>query len=170
MASQQLQVMTSAHVHTCSQDSSNAVFAIMEDVIGKLKAIMPSLSTAFYRQDNAGCYRSGATITGASNAGHFHGVTVKRLDFSDPQGGKDACDRKAATVKAHLKVYWNEGNDFENAGQMIDAMRSSGGIPGLNVSQSELIAPNSSTHVKFDGRWILSRYFYNLEGLWNWTW
>ena len=34
---------------------------------------------------------------------------------------------------------------------MIDAMRSSEGIPGLNVSQSETIAPNSSTHVKFDG-------------------
>lgn len=106
MASQQLQMMTSAHVFkSCSQDSSKAVFAIMEDVIGKLKAIMPSLSTVFYRQDNAGCYRSGATITGASNTGHFHGVTIKRLDFCDPQGGKDACDRKAATVKAHMKVY-----------------------------------------------------------------
>ena len=88
---------------------------------------------------------------GASNAGHVHGVTVKRLDFSDPQGGKGACYRKAAMVKAHMKFYLNGGNDIENAGQMIDAMRSSGGIPGLNVSQCELIAPNSSTHVKFDG-------------------
>ena len=41
--SQQLQMMTFVHVfQSCSQDSS-AVLAIMEDVIGKLKAIMPSL-------------------------------------------------------------------------------------------------------------------------------
>ena len=97
---------------------SSAVLAIMEDVIGKLKAIIPSLKAIFYRQDNAGCYRSGATITGAPKAGHVHGVTIKRLDFSDPQGGKGSCDRKAATIKAHMKVHLNEGNDIENARQM----------------------------------------------------
>lgn len=171
MASQQLQMMTFANVfQSCGQDS-NAVLAIMEDVIGKLKAMMPSLSTVFYRQDNAGCYRSGATIIGASNAGHVHGVTVKRLDFSDPQGGKGACDRKAATVKAHMKVYLNEGNDIENAGQMIDAMGSSGGIPGLNVSQCELIAPNSSdssTHVKFDGVSAVTNVEYGADTITTW--
>ena len=78
---QQLQMITFVHVfQSCSQDS-NAVLAIMEDVVGKLKAVMPALKTVIYRQDNAGCYRSGATIIGASKAGQFHGVTVKRLDF-----------------------------------------------------------------------------------------
>ena len=40
VATQQLQMMTFVHViQSCSQDS-NAVLAIMEDVIGKLKAIV----------------------------------------------------------------------------------------------------------------------------------
>ena len=87
----------------------------MTDVIGKLKKVMPTLRTVYYGQDNAGCYRSGGTIMGAIQAGKSHGVTVQRLDFSDPQGGKGACDRKAATVKAHIRVHLNEGHDVETA-------------------------------------------------------
>ena len=34
---------------------------------------------------------------------------------------------------------------------MVDAMRSSGGVPGLNVTLFELETPSSPTHVKFDG-------------------
>ena len=119
----------------------------MEDVIGKLKAIIPSLKTVTYRKDNAGCYRCGATILCASKASQFHAV-----DFSDPHGGKGACDRKAATIKAHMKVHLNEGNDIENATEMVDAMRSSGGVPGLNVTLCEMPSFTSSTsRVKFDG-------------------
>ena len=81
-------MVTFVHVfQSCSQDS-NAVLAIMEDIIGKLKAIMPTLETVIYGQDNAGCYRSRATIISASKVSQFHGVTVKRLDFSDPQAGR----------------------------------------------------------------------------------
>ena len=90
VATEKLQMMTFVHVfQSCSQDS-NAVLAINEDVIGKLKAIMPTLKTAIYRQDNAGCYQNGSVIIGVSKARQFHGVTVKRLDFSHPQAGKGA--------------------------------------------------------------------------------
>ena len=124
---QDLEMMTFSHVfQSCHQDSP-AVQAVMTDVIGKLKQVMPTLRTVYYRQDNAGCYRSGGTIIGAIQAGKSHGVTVQRLDFSDPQGGKGACDRKAATVKAHIRVYLNEGHDVETASQMVEAMQSSGG-------------------------------------------
>ena len=140
--------MTFVHVfQSCSQDS-NTVIAIMEDVIGKLKAVIPSLKTVAYRKDNAGCYRCAATILNAPKAGQFHEVTVKRLNFSDPQGGKGACDRKAATIKAHMRVHLNEGNDIENASQMVDAMKSSEGVPGLNVTLCEI--PSSTTRVKFE--------------------
>ena len=72
VATQELQMMTFVHVfQSCSQDS-NAVLAIMEDIIGKLKAIMPTLETVIYRQDNAGCYRSRAMIIGASKASQFN--------------------------------------------------------------------------------------------------
>ena len=94
---QDFEMMTFAHVfQSCSQDSL-AVQAIMSDVLGKLKEVMPMLSSVCYRQDNAGCYRISGTILGAVKAGEAHGITVRRLDFSDPQGGKGACDKKAAT-------------------------------------------------------------------------
>lgn len=146
VATQQLQMMTFVHVfQSCSQDS-NAVLAIMEDIIGKLKVIMPTLKTVIYRQDNAGCYRSGATIIGASKVSQFHGVTVKRLHFSDPQAGKGACEKKAATIKAHMRVHLNEGNDIENAAQMVDTMRSSGGVSGLHVTLCEMAKPKNLCH------------------------
>ena len=59
MASQQLQMVTFAYVFQSRSQDSNVVLAIMEDVIGRLKAMMLALNTAFYRQENAGCYRSG---------------------------------------------------------------------------------------------------------------
>ena len=43
------------------------------------------------------------------------GIHVKRVDFSDPQGGKGPCDRKAATIKAHVRRYINEGHDVLTA-------------------------------------------------------
>ena len=109
----------------------------MSDVVGKLKKIMPKLKTIFLRQDNAGCYRSGPTIVGASLISKLHGITIKHMDFSDPQGGKKACDRKSANTKTHMKVHLNQGNDIETAHEMVNAMRSSVGVHGLNVTLCE---------------------------------
>ena len=84
--------------------------------------------------------------------GKSHGVTVQRLAFSDPQGGKGACDHKAAKVKAHIQVHLNEGQDMETASQMVEAMQSSGGIHDLNVSLCECVVPPSPAgQVKLDG-------------------
>ena len=56
------------------------------------------------------------------------GIRVKRVDFSDPQGGKGACDRKAATVKAHVRRYVNEGHNVVTVREFHDAMLSHRGI------------------------------------------
>ena len=53
---QDLEMMTLSHVfQSCNQDSP-AVQAIMTDVIGNLKKVMPTPRTVYYGQDNAGCY------------------------------------------------------------------------------------------------------------------
>ena len=129
----ELQMMTFVHVYqTCNQDSC-AVLSIMKD-IGKLKSQLPQLKTVFYRQDNGGCYHCGATIVGASFTGCYSGVTVKRLDFSDAQGGKGPCDRKAASIKSHMEIHLNQGSNIETAKEMVDAIQSSGGAAGVDVS------------------------------------
>ena len=41
-----------------------------------------------------------------------HGLQISRIDFSEPQGGTGAHDRKAATVKSHMAQYLNSGHDL----------------------------------------------------------
>ena len=40
------------------------------------------------------------------------GIMIMRYDFSDPQAGKDVCDRRTAALKAHMRRYINEGKIF----------------------------------------------------------
>ena len=68
----------------------------------------------YYKQDNAGCYRSGYTIVSVKYASDIAGVAVERNDFSDPQGGKGMCNRQAATIKGDIGRYVNEGNDLSS--------------------------------------------------------
>ena len=44
------------------------------------------------------------SIVGASIIDRQQGAAIRRLDFTDAQGGKGACDRKAATIKVHMRV------------------------------------------------------------------
>ena len=89
---------------------------------------------AYFRQDNAGCYHSSATILACPVISQSTGVQITRVDFSDPQGGKGAADRLAATCKAHVRSFINEGHDVTNATQLRDALISHGGIEGVCVA------------------------------------
>lgn len=87
----------------------------MTDVLKDLKDVMPHLQRVCYWQDNAGCCHCGNTISLGHMVGKHHGVTVKRMDFCDPQGGKGACDRRSAAIKSHVKIYLNSGNNIETS-------------------------------------------------------
>ena len=165
---QELESITFIHLfQACSQDS-NTVFGIMADVLTKLKIGMPNLESVFYRQDNAGCYHCASTIVGAKVLGDKAGVTLRRLDFSDPQGGKGACDRKAATVKAHMQIYLNEGNDIETAVQMKAAIESSGGVPGVVVTLAEMPESQTKKSVTWEGVSFVNNIQYESDCLRVW--
>jgi len=115
---------------SCSQDSC-AVLAVMANVIRQLKIAMQGLKTVYCCQDNAGCYHCGTTLVCAAALVNEEGVKIGHLDFSDPQGCKAACDQEAATIKSHVRIYLNAGNDMETTEQMRDAILSSGGVPGV---------------------------------------
>ena len=68
-------MLTFVHIFPlCSKDSC-AVIAVMADGVKELKEVMPTLSSVYYRQDNAACYHCGATIT----CGLVLQVSIKRL-------------------------------------------------------------------------------------------
>lgn len=113
-------------------------------------------------------YHCRTTIVCASTLGAELGVTIKRLDFSDPQGGKGACDHKEASIKSHMHIYLNSGHDIETPEQMTDAIRSSGGVPSLSVTLCDYITSPSMDSCKIDGVSLLSNIEFSEEGIRVW--
>lgn len=147
----EMEMMSFVHLfESCNQDSC-AVLAILNDVFGQLKEIVPHLKSVYLRQDNAGCYHCALTLVTARQVAELNDLFLSRMDFSDPQGGKGSCDRKAATIKSHMAVYLNSGHDIDSACQMQEAIESFGGVSGVKV---KLCNPPSSTirkSVKWEG-------------------
>jgi hypothetical protein len=125
--------------------------AIIDDVIHQLRKVMPELQSVNFRQDNAGCYHSATTILGVRQLAQKHDISIK-MDFSNPQGGKGPCDRKAATIKNHMRSYLNSGNDITNASQMKRGIESNGGVRGVSaILCGPLNIPKSDLFEKWEG-------------------
>lgn len=98
------------------------------------------------------------------------GVRVCQVDFSDPQGGKGAYDRKAASIKAHVRRHINEGHDVQNAKDFKDAMLSNGGLNGVRAA---LVDPGTEgkcfvPQVKLVGVSSLNNLQYSEQGVTVW--
>ena len=97
------------------------------------------------------------------------GISVHRVDFSDPQGGKGACDRKAATIKAHERRYVNEGHDVQNAQEFKTAMLSNGGVIRVRVAVVDVAIPTwGPPQVKLDGVSMLNNFEFSSEVVTVW--
>ena len=129
------------HIVENGKQDSFTVVRIVERTLRTLKNEHPELTTAFLRQDNAGCYHSAEMLASCAQMKAKTGIAVQRVDFSDPQGEKGSCDRKAAAVKAHVRRYISEGHDVLNANDFMNAILSNGGIPNVRV----VVADASST-------------------------
>ena len=162
-----LQMVTFVHLfEKCSQVSST-VLAIIDDVFHQIKSIAPEVSTVFLRQDNAGCYHSAEMLLSVNQIATKYNMQLS-MDFSDPQGGKGSCDRKAATIKTKMKIYLNEGHDIETAEQMVAAIESQGGVPGVRV---KLCGPQNEGvpfPVKWEGISFLNNMKFSKEGIRVW--
>ena len=94
---------------------------------------------------------------------------MKRPDFSDPQGGKGPCDRKAASLKSHMRVHLNQGSNIETSKEMVDAIQSSGGVPGVDATLcGSLQNQQLSLNVKIPGVSLISNIEYNDGSLTVW--
>ena len=162
-----IEMLTFAHIfESCSQDSPT-VLAIFDDVLQQLKSILPSLELVYMKQDNAGCYHSAPTMLGIHQIAKTNGVALERIDFSDPQGGKGACDRKAATIKNHMRAYLHSGHDIETA-QQKNAIESNGGVAGVTVTLCGKQFTSSFKTTKWDGVSYINNIEYNDKGMTLW--
>lgn len=154
-------------IQSCSQDSP-AVVLIMQHVLQTLKNEHPKIVKAYFRQDNAGCYHSATTILSCPTIEKNTGIKIEGIDFSDPQGGKGAADRLAATAKSHMRLYINEGHDVTTTQQMKDALLSHGGIAGVRVAAVDRLDESNLVGDKIPGISTLNNYKFIDKKLYAW--
>ncbi|CAG2243920.1 unnamed protein product [Mytilus edulis] len=108
--------LTVLHIFDTATQDAVTSNAILKDLLHHVNSTNNNVDTLYLRSDNAGCYHSsyGILSVTALNDNPYN-IKVNRMDFSDPQGGKSICDRKAAHVKACIRRYVNEGNNVITA-------------------------------------------------------
>lgn len=95
-------------------------------------------------------------------------LQVSRVDFSEPQGGKGPCDRKAANIKAHIRRHLNEGHDVDTPEEMYKAITSGDGVRGVRVALVDASSVSSISTGKLDGISKLNNFSYSNNGLTYW--
>ena len=92
-----------------------------------------------------------------------------RYDFSEPQAGKDICDRKTAAMKAHIKRWVNERHDVVTAEDMKAALESRGGIKGCRAAVVEVDSTRErNKDNKIPGISVLNNFQYEEFGIRAW--
>ena len=78
------------YVHVFDQvtQDSDAVLSIIKHVFRQIKIHNSLIDNAYIRSDNAACYHSAQTSLSLPRLAETTGISIKRFDFSDPQGGK----------------------------------------------------------------------------------
>ena len=92
-----------------------------------------------------------------------------QCDFSEPQAGKDICDRKTAAMKAHIKRWVNERHDVVTAEDMKVALESRGGIKGCRAAVVEVDTTRErNKDSKIPGISVLNNFQYEEFGIRVW--
>lgn len=105
----------------CTQDWY-AVTSILEDLLKLLKAKNPALQRIHLRSDEAGCYHNSSLILAVRDVADRVGVSDESYHYSEPQSGKDVCDRILCPMKSLIRSYCNEGHDVLTAVDMRNAL------------------------------------------------
>ena len=82
----------------------------------------PQISQVSLTSDEAGCYHNNFLLAVVTDAGKRFGLTVTQYDFSEPQNGKDVCDRILCPMKSAIRRYCCEGNDVLPSKDMRTAL------------------------------------------------
>lgn len=103
--SKELEVQSRAHLFDiCTQDW-HAVTSILEDLLDYLKSTSPLISQVYLRSDEAGCFDNNLLITALPSMAERTGIIVNCLDHSEPQHGKNICDRILCPMKAAIRTF-----------------------------------------------------------------
>ena len=120
---EKLEVSSYAYLfNSCSQDWFT-VLSILENLMSVIKRSDPLITKAYLRSDEAGCYHNSSLLASLRDIGSRQGIEIARYDYSEPQYGKDMCDRILCPMKAAVRRYCNEGHDIVTAQDMQIALK-----------------------------------------------
>lgn len=119
----ELEITSYVHLFDSSTQDWFAVASIVENLLQHIKTENQLINKIYLRSDEAGCYHNNLLVAAVNDIGKRIGVSVHRYDYSEPQQGKDVCDRIICPLKSSLRRYCNEGNDILEALQMHAALQ-----------------------------------------------
>ncbi|PFX12689.1 hypothetical protein AWC38_SpisGene23309 [Stylophora pistillata] len=151
----------------CIQDWFS-VASIVEHILVTIKQEHPSVEMAYLKSDNAGCYHNASLILSLKSIGEGAGITMQRYDFSDPQSGKDVCDRKIAPMKGHIQRWVNEKHDIVTAVDMKEALESYGGVRGCRITVAEVDVAKAAKPEEWKGISALFNFEFLSSGIRAW--
>ncbi|KAL9956227.1 hypothetical protein ACROYT_G037675 [Oculina patagonica] len=102
-----VEMQSYAHILDSCQQDWYAVCSIIENTLEALKKEHPHITQVNFRSDEAGCYYNNFLVAAVRDAGNRVGITVTRYDFSEPQYGKDVCDRILCPMKSAIQRFPN---------------------------------------------------------------
>ena len=164
-----LEVDTFVHLFdSCVQDWFS-VASIIEHTLSVMKMEDPQLTKVFLRSDNAGCYHNTELLLSLKSMGDRYGVVIERYDFSDPQSGKDVCDRRIASMKTHIRRWVNEGHGVTTALEMKVSLESHGGVRSCRFAVVEIDKTQLNAQVKkIRGISFLNNFQFGEDGILSW--
>ena len=111
---------------------------------------------------------SGSLLLSLPFIGQPTGMTILRYDFSEPQSGKDICDRKTAPMKAHIRRWVNEKHNVITAEDMKTALESHGGVKGVRAAVVQVDINKEITANKIPGISLLNNFSFEGNGIRAW--
>ncbi len=153
---------------SCAQDWF-AVLSIIENLLSNVKANTPSITKAYLRSDEAGCYHNNFIIAALTDVSKRVGIQVERYDFSEPQHGKDLCDRILCPLKTSIGKFCNEGSDITTAAQMRYALKErpvKGTTASVNIVNAEA---NELEVKKLDAFSAFHNFCFEYDGVRVWN-
>ena len=154
-----LKTLKFVHTFKSTSQDSDSIIGITNSVFEQI-FLQLGPKSIFFRADNAGCYHNQSLICLMPFFASKHHHILKRLDFCEPQTGKDICDRIIAQVKRYLNTYVEQGNDILNANDIKKAIDSSSSLEGLQCFVCE---DSENIDFKKDASFKNITYYHSFE-------
>ena len=155
-----IELKSYAHIFDFCQQDQYAVCLIIENILEVETKEYPQITQVDLRSDEADCYHN--------DAGRRVGIEVARYCFSEPQYGRDICDRILCTMKSSIRRHCNEGHDVVSAKDMRVVL-SERPAKGTTASVCAINETQKTVEVhKIEGFRKYHNFKFEVEGIRTW--